>query len=178
MKILILILFFLVQTAYAQVFVTENSQTKFKFQGTLITEGNSDKGIVTIRERSGSQHILVVNEVVDFHFPTNLEELEFNDEFMESQYFPQIRITGKLKEKVDLTKDGIYIVHFTGRFTLRQQTVEMEFPVRMELAGKKMTFSFEQNLDLTKFYVPYAGTGSDIGKFADYIFSAELKRTH
>ena len=178
MKILILALFLFIQSAYAQVFVADKSQTRFKFDGSLITEGKSDKGVVTIRETGGFQKILMVNEVRDFHFPSNLEEIEFNEEFMESHYFPQIRINGKLKEKVDLTRDGIYIVNFTGRFTMRHQSINMEFPVRLEITGSKMTFEFQQSLNLTQFYVPYAGTGSDIGKFADYIFSAELNRTH
>lgn len=178
MKILIIIMFLMAQAVYAQVFVAEKTQTLLKFQGTLLTEGKSHQSAVTVRQSRGSQNILVVNEVVNFRFPTSLEELEFNDEFMESHYFPQIRITGKLKEKVDLTKDGIYLVNFSGRFTMRKQSVAMEFPVRMEITGQKMTFEFRQKLDLAEYYVPYAGAGSDVGEFADYVFYGELKRTH
>lgn len=176
MKFLVFLLF--IQTAFAQVFVTDRSLTSMKFEGTLMSEGKSDKGVITVRESQGNQYIRIVNEVVDFRFPTDLEELEFNDVFMESQYFPQIRINGKLKEKINLLQDGIYIVNFTGSFTMRQQTVEDEFPVRIEIAGNKMNFSFRKSLELTKFYIPYAGPGSDIGEFAEYSFESDLKRTH
>lgn len=176
MKFLILILF--ISSAYAQTFVTEKSITTMGFEGTFLSQGKNEKGIITVRNSHGSQMVLIVNEIRDFRFPTLLEEQEFNDEFMESQYFPQIRISGKLKEKVDLTKDGLYLVHFTGNFTMRSQTIQMELPVRMEIESGKMTFVFQRTLDLTEFYVPYAGAGSDIGRFADYIFEADLKRTH
>lgn len=176
MKLLFFLLF--IQTAFAQVFVTERSSTKMKFGGTLMTEGKSEKGIITVRQSQGKQYVLIVNEVSDFRFPSDLEELEFNDVFMESQYFPQIRINGKLKETINLLENGIYIVNFTGTFTMRQQTIEGEFPVRIEISKDKMNFSFHKKLELTKFYVPYAGPGSDIGEFADYSFEAGLKRTH
>lgn len=176
MKLFIFLLF--IQSAFAQVFITDRSTTSMKFEGSLMSEGKSDKGVITVRDSNGIQYVRIVNEVADFRFPSDLEELEFNDVFMESQYFPQIRINGKLKEKINLLQDGIYIVNFTGSFTMRQQTVEGEFPVRIEIAGNKMNFSFRKKLELTKFYVPYAGPGSDIGEFADYSFESELKRTH
>lgn len=173
-----LILFFMIQSVCAQVYVTETSTTELHFNGTLLTLGKSNKGVITVRESGGSQLVQIVNEVKDFKFPTSFEEIEFNEEFMESQYFPQIRISGKLKEKINLTQDGIYIVHFIGRFTMRMQTVEMEIPVRIEITGKEMTFHLGRKLDLKRFYVPYAGMGSEVGDYADYLFHAELKRTH
>ena len=176
MKFLILLL--MIQSVWAQVFVTDSSSTELHFSGTLLTQGKSQRGSIVVRESQGNQHILIVNEVKDFRFPTQFEEIEFNDEFMESQYFPQIRISGKLKENINLLQDGIYIVHFLASFTMRYHTVEMEIPVRIEISGKKMSFQLRQKIDLVNFYVPYAGAGSDIGRFADYLFSAELKRTH
>lgn len=177
MKALLLFLF-LIPFAHAQVFVTDRSETHFQFEGNLIKEGISRKGVMTLRQSQDKQIVLMVFEVKDFQFPSLFLYDEFNETFMESQYFPQIRISGQLKEKVDLTQDGIYIVNFEGNFTMRYRPKTIVVPIRMEIKNGSMTFQFHHQLDLDDYQVPYAGVGSDIGKYGDFKFEALLKRTH
>lgn len=177
MKALLLFLF-LIPLASAQVFVTDRSETHFQFEGNLIKEGISQKGVITVRQSQDKQLVLMVFEVKDFQFPSLFLYEEFNETFMESQYFPQIRISGQLKEKIDLTQDGIYIVNFEGNFTMRYRPKNILVPVRIEILNGNMNFQFKHHLDLDDYQVPYAGVGSDIGKFGDFNFEASLKRTH
>lgn len=168
----------LLPSAFAQVFVTDRSLTELAFNGTFLGRGKSKTGIVTIRETPKTQEILIVLEVVDFKFDDSIQDDEFNDVFMETALYPQIRITGSLKEKIDLSKDGIYILELPTKTTIRRNSQESDFKIRLEITDTKMTFAFEKDLILTDYQVPYAGAGSEIGSNAKLKFLAHLmKRT-
>lgn len=172
-----LLLTLLINTAFAQVFVSQETKTEFKFQGTLIKEAIHRKGIMTIREVSGKQNVLLVLEVKDFKLGDVFQEEEFNEVFMESQYFPQIRVTGDLAEKIDLTKDGTYMTTLRGRFTMRMIPVLTEIKMKMTIKNGEMFVNFEKEIDLTDYNVSYAGQGSAIGRTAPFVFTGKLKRT-
>jgi hypothetical protein len=176
-KILIAVLIFTSQ-AFAQTFVARQSETILSFTGTLLSKGVNRKATVTLRETSSSQDLLIVLEVKDFLFPTDFEQDEFNETFMESIYFPQIRISGVLKEKIDLKKDGIYIVNFPAKISIRKQSQNANIKTRIEITGDEAQVSFENILTLSDYYIPYSGEGSEIGKEAEFAFKADLIRTH
>lgn len=167
-----------ITNSYAQTFVSTDTYSNFKFQGTIIKEATHKKGVVTIREANGKQNVVIVLEVEDFEFEDSYQQDEFNEIYMESRYFPQIRITGKLLENIDLTKVGKYSATFDGRFTMRRNPVSMQIPMSLEIANNKMTVKLEKTLDLKEFYIPYAENGSAIGRTAQFIFQGNLIRTY
>lgn len=178
MKTLILTALLLTSQAFAQTFVAKRSEAILSFQGTLLTKGMNQKAAVTLRETSTSQDLTIVMEVKDFTFPSSHEQDEFNETFMESVYFPQIRLTGSLKEKIDLTKDGIYIVNYPGKLKMRSVSQNVLIKTRIEITGQEAKLSFENVVTLSDYYIPYSGEGSEIGKDALFSFIADLKRTH
>lgn len=170
-----LVLFFsLLPLAFSQVFVTEKSMTELQFTGTMMGTGASHTGIVTLRETPKTQELLIVLEVADFKFSDQYQDDEFNETFMESYLYPQIRISASIKEKIDLTKDGIYVLNIPSKMTIRRNSKETGFKVRLEITGKKMTFAFEKDLQLVDYQIPYAGQGSEIGAHAKMKLLAHL----
>ncbi len=148
--------------------------TELEFTGTLIGTGASRTGVVTLRETPKTQELLIVLEVADFKFADQNQEFEFNDTFMETALYPQIRISASIKEKIDFSKDGIYILSIPARMTIRRNPKEADFKVRIEITGKKMTFAFEKDLNLMDYQIPYAGQGSEIGAHARMKLLAHL----
>jgi hypothetical protein len=173
----ILVMLFLIPSAFAQVFVSHETKTDFMFNGTTIKEAVHQKGVITIRQTSSKKEVLLVLQLKDFKFKDSYQEEEFNNVCMETQFFPQIRMTGTWSENIDLMRDGSYLVTFNGRFTMRKISVPMDFKMKVTIAGGKMSVAFEKEIDLTQFKVNYAGVGSSIGKIANFIFVGELKRT-
>lgn len=159
---------------FSQVFVTEKSMSELEFSGTLLESGVSKKAILTFRETPKTQELLVVFEVVDFIFADSIQNEEFNEVFMESMIYPQIRISGTIKDKIDLLKDGIYVLEVPVRMSIRRNIRELNLKIRFELTGTKMTAAFEQVLNLTDFQIPYAGPASEIGTEATLRLQASL----
>src|SRR5665213_1132688 len=57
-----------------------------------------------------------------FQFDKSLMQEHFNSDYMESDKFPRATFKGKIKERVDVTKDGTYPVEATGEFTVHGVT--------------------------------------------------------
>lgn len=159
---------------FSQVFVTEKSLSELQFNGTLLDQGTNKKAIVTFRETPKTQELLIVFEVIDFKFPDIFQEEEFNEVFMESMLYPQIRISGSMKEKIDLNKDGIYILNVPVRMNIRRNIKVLDLKIRLEITGSKMSAAFEKILTLTDFQIPYAGPSSEIGTEAILRLQADL----
>jgi polyisoprenoid-binding protein YceI len=53
-----------------------------------------------------------------FQFKNKLMQQHFNENFMDSKRYPQSVFKGKIYEKIDFTKPGIYYVSATGEFDL------------------------------------------------------------
>lgn len=179
MKTLIsLCLLMILSPSFAQTFMAKESEAVLSFKGTLLTKGMNRKSAVTIRGTQTSQDFLVVMEVKQFVFPDSYQQDEFNETFMESMYFPQIRMSGSLKEKIDLTKDGISIVTLPMKVTIRQISKTVTLKVRIEIIGSEAKVSFDNNLSLIDYMIPYAGEGTEIGKDAALEMNAVLNRVN
>lgn len=179
MKTLIsLCLLMILSPALAQTFMARESESILSFKGTLLTKGVNRKAAVTIRQTQTSQDFLFVMEVKQFEFPDSYQRDEFNETFMESMYFPQIRMSGSLKEKIDLTHDGISIVTLPMKITIRQNSKTIPLQVRVEIIGQLAKVSFENILSLSDYLIPYSGEGSEIGKEAAFAMNAVLIRVN
>jgi hypothetical protein len=175
--ILLTILAF-IPTVFAQTFMTKQSEAILSFNGTLLTKGINRKASVTVRETPNAQEVLIVMEVKHFVFPDSNQQDEFNETFMESHYFPQIRMSGSLKEKIDLAHDGIFIVYLPMKVTIRKISQNVIFKTRIEIARKDLIITVDEKLNLTDYLIPYSGEGSEVGKEAGFSLNALLSQTN
>jgi len=78
-----------------------------------------------------------------FHFNNALLEEHFNENYLESNKYPNATYKGTLKgfTKDMLTKDGVYNITSEGQVTLHGVTKPFTSPVKLEVKGKTATFN-------------------------------------
>jgi hypothetical protein len=79
-----------------------------------------------------------------FVFEKPLMQEHFNENYLESEKFPNAFFKGKINEKVDYTKDGEYKVTATGKLTIhgveKDKTIEGVLTVKGQEITLKSTF--------------------------------------
>ncbi len=77
-----------------------------------------------------------------FHFNNALLEEHFNENYLESNKFPNATYKGKLIgfTKDMLAKDGVYNISSEGQVSLHGVTKNFSAPVKLEVKGKTATF--------------------------------------
>jgi polyisoprenoid-binding protein YceI len=56
--------------------------------------------------------------IKSFEFKSSLMQEHFNENYMESEKYPDARFVGKVNEAIDWKKDGVYNVTVTGKLTV------------------------------------------------------------
>ncbi len=56
--------------------------------------------------------------IKSFEFKSSLMQEHFNENYMESDKFPDAKFAGKVNEAIDWKKDGVYNVTVTGKLTV------------------------------------------------------------
>jgi polyisoprenoid-binding protein YceI len=127
MKKLILSLFVIFGlSANAQMYKTkkEGSSIHFLSKSPLEDIEATNKGPIAAYkpETSDIQFGVIMTQ---FKFKAALMEEHFNENYVESEKYPQAVFKGKVNEKVDLTKDGENKVSVTGKMTLHGVTKDV-----------------------------------------------------
>ena|SRR6267378_4518177 len=76
-----------------------------------------------------------------FKFKKPLMEEHFNENYMESEKFPNAEFKGKINEKVDYKKDGEYKVTVTGKLTIHGVVKERTIEGKITIKGDEITIS-------------------------------------
>lgn len=71
-----------------------------------------------------TNEIAIKITIKGFNFDKELMEEHFNEKYMESDKYPYSTFAGKINEKIDYSKDGVYKVTVTGK--LKIHDVEKE----------------------------------------------------
>ena len=76
-----------------------------------------------------------------FEFDHALMQEHFNENYMESDKYPQATFKGNVENmnQVDMTKDGTYNVKVKGNLTIHGVTKEVEAPGTLTVKGGKLT---------------------------------------
>lgn len=86
-------------------------------------EATNKNPIAVYKVETGDLQFAVV--MTQFKFKAALMEEHFNENYVESEKYPQATFKGKLNEKIDLTKDGENKVTVTGKMTLHGVTKDI-----------------------------------------------------
>lgn len=128
--------------ANAQVFLTNDGEVSF-FSKTPLEDisavSKKAQGALNI----GTGDVLFKIPIKSFKFPNGLMEEHFNENYLESDKFPEATFRGKLNEKLDLTKDGTYKATAKGQFTLHGVTKERTLEGNITVAGGKASLKSE-----------------------------------
>jgi polyisoprenoid-binding protein YceI len=108
----------IVGEGFAQnLFYTKNLETSFFSEARFENiEALSKKGTSVINISTGE--IAFKIPIRSFIFKNGLMQEHFNENYLESDKYPNATFTGKLMEGLDLKKDGTYNVIATGKLTV------------------------------------------------------------
>lgn len=110
--------------AEAQIFGITKGTVGFRSDAPLelITASSKElKGKIDVVKRQFAFSIKM-NSFMGFNSP--LQREHFNENYVESDVFPDASFTGKIIEEVDLTIDGTYDIRTKGKFTIHGVTQE------------------------------------------------------
>ena len=139
-KIILSLLVVVGLTANAQMFKNkkEGSSIHFLSKSPLEDiEATNKSPIAVYKVETGDLQFAVV--MTQFKFKAALMEEHFNENYVESEKFPQAIFKGKVNEKIDLTADGEHKVTVDGKMTLHGVTKDVKAEGTITKKGDEVT---------------------------------------
>ena len=104
---------FLAITCVGQLYMTKTGQTSF-FSETPLENISAVNNNVLVLLNTTNGEVAVKMQQRGFHFTNKLMEEHYNENYMETEKYPSALFTGKVKEAIDYTKNGLYNVTVDG----------------------------------------------------------------
>ncbi len=124
---LIILLLAIFSATYAQKYQLKESKTTF-FSTTPIEDIDAvtkeTKGILD----AGAKTFFFKIPIASFVFKSDLMRDHFNENYMESEKFPNATFKGTIEGNFDLTKDGSYLVSAIGDMTIHGVVKKVSIP--------------------------------------------------
>lgn len=156
MKYLITLFFIcLVWTANAQLFTTQTGEISF-FSKTPMEDIDAVNKQVGSIINSATNEVAVQMRVTNFIFPNKLMQEHFNENYLETDKYPNATFKGKIKESIDLKVAGTYAVTAAGTATIHGVSRPVELKGTLVSTGKTvaLTCQFDIHLDEYKIAIP------------------------
>jgi hypothetical protein len=128
-------------TGQARIFTSLSGQIKFRSEAPLelIRAASSElKGLIDISKNTFAFKVSI-RSFEGFNSP--LQKEHFNENYLESESYPEASFAGKIIEDIDYSKDGIYTVRAKGRLNIHG--VEQERIIRCTLEIKEGKLSLK-----------------------------------
>ena len=137
-KTMLLSLFLLnLLLANAQLFTTRNGFIGFYSKTPLEDIKAENKQVYAVID--AGRNMLAFNLLVKgFSFTKSLMQDHFNENYIESDKYPNARFSGSYTGDVDLLKNGIYNVQVQGDLTLHGVTKALNVPAPIEVKDGKL----------------------------------------
>lgn len=156
MKYLITLAFIcLVWSANAQLFTTQTGEISF-FSKTPMEDIDAVNKQVGSIINSATNEVAVQMRVTNFIFPNKLMQEHFNENYLETDKYPNATFKGKIKETVDLKVAGTYAVTASGTATIHGVSRPVELKGTLVSTGKTLALTciFDIHLDEYKIDIP------------------------
>src|SRR5688572_20362947 len=114
-KLLILVIVLLPFTIHAQIYEVGKGMIRFYSdapQELIRASTNELKGVLNVAKKTFAFKVSIAS-FMGFNSP--LQREHFNENYMETEVFPQASFTGKIIEDTDITKDGEHIIRAKGK---------------------------------------------------------------
>jgi polyisoprenoid-binding protein YceI len=112
---LTLALTFASQSAFAQIYKNKDKGVKIAFFSETPMENiSAESSAGTSMWAFSNDSIAFKVAITTFRFPNSLMEEHFNENYMESEKYPNATFKGKVSPHIDVTKAGTYKVSATG----------------------------------------------------------------
>lgn len=125
---------------------------------------SSEAPLELIKASSNELAGLVDNDKKTFSFKINIRSFQgfnsplqrehFNENYMESDKYPQASFSGKIIEDIDLSKDGEYDVRAKGTLTIHGISQERIIKTSVSVKNKKITITGKFSVLLSDHNIP------------------------
>ncbi|WP_291727537.1 YceI family protein [Bernardetia sp.] len=137
----------LFSTVSAQRYVLENSKVHF-FSSAPMEDieatNEACKGVIDTKTNSFAFRI----PIKSFVFPSSLMQQHFNENYMDSEKYPNASFKGKIEGDYDLTKDGTYDVMAVGDLEIHGKKQPRKIPSQIIVQGGKASIKSTFNVKL------------------------------
>ncbi|UFH53482.1 YceI family protein [Spirosoma sp. KNUC1025] len=103
--------------AHAQMLTAKSGQSSF-FSETPVENISATNSNVKAVLNPASKQIAVKMTMTDFQFPNKLMQEHFNENYIESEKYPDATFTGTINEAIDWSKPGTYPITAKGTMEL------------------------------------------------------------
>jgi hypothetical protein len=139
---LILLVWFSTNRAGQDIYVCKNATISIYSKAPIEDiEAKTDKGTSVFNAASGE--LAFSMPIRSLKFDKALMEEHFNENYMESDKFPQASFKGKLAQTPDITKDGVYPVTANGMFEVHGVKQNRTIPGKLTVNGGTISLSSE-----------------------------------
>ncbi len=137
--IIVCTLLICLQIGTAQIFKAKDGSTNITFFSSSPLEDitATNKGAIIVMN-SATNDIQIRVSVINFKFKNALMEEHFNENYMETEKFPNAIFKGKINEKIDLSKDGEYKVTVTGKMEIHGVVKDETYEGTITKAGNDL----------------------------------------
>ncbi len=132
-------------------YLSANAQEKFKLKDTEISFFSSapmedisavNKGAAGVIDFDKREFLIRV-PIKNFVFPKSLMQEHFNENYMESDTYPNGILKGSFTGDLDLKKDGKYELEAVGDLDIHGKTMERTIPVTLTVENGKASIYSE-----------------------------------
>lgn len=139
---LILLAWFSTNQAGQDIYVCKNAVVSIYSKAPIEDiEAKTDKGTSVLNTATGEFAFSV--PIRSLKFDKALMQEHFNENYMESDKYPQASFKGKLTQIPDVTKDGVYPVTASGVFEAHGVKQTRSIPGKLTVSGGAISLSSE-----------------------------------
>ena len=176
-KLLGISLIFMSFSSFSQLYIAKTGETGFYSETPLENIAALNKQ-VTAAIKAETGDVAVKMQMTQFQFPNKLMQEHFNENYMESSKYPIGTFTGKIQEKIDFSKDGVYDVSTKGIFTIHGVKQDRTMTGKLTVKGSTLTLvsNFAVKLVDHKIDVPkivFAKIAEDISVKNTFVFEMQ-----
>ena len=150
-KILFLAMFSsLAYVAQAQVYTGKTVNVEF-YSHTPVEDIKAKTPVMTSVIDFSNNSFAFKIPVKTFDFPNDLMEEHFNENYLESDKYPNATFNGKMtsSSKIDITKDGTQTVMAEGKLTIHGVAQDRKIPATLTVKDGKIKIDAKFNVHLT-----------------------------
>lgn len=140
--IFILFLFTALGCTAQSIYICRSGETTFFSKAPLEDIEAVNKNTTSLLNTATSDIVFTV-PMKAFKFKKDLMREHFNEKYVESDKFPDATFKGKINEKVDFTKDGIYKVTATGKLKIHGVEKDRTEKGTLVIKGKEINLHTE-----------------------------------
>jgi len=135
------------RTSFSQIYIAKNCEISFFSSSPLEDIAAVNKACKPIINTSTNDVQMKIT-ITAFQFEKPLMQEHFNEDYMESEKFPNAIYKGKINEKIDWTKDGEYKVTVTGKFNIHGVEKERTIDGVVKIKGDEINISSKFNIHI------------------------------